>query len=428
MSASTKRLNASRAATAYMRQWFRELQDRAHAGEPIVLVNADAPQEIFRALDIPYVVTQWWASVISAKQTGPAALRALRALGYPDDSDQYNAVPLGEALLPNPDRPWGGMPTPSLVVADLTSDSQREVGETWARELGADFFPFERAVRNRVPNRWWDHIADDWEDVVGSDRLSLMEAELGELTATCESLVGRRLDPAALATVLDLVNEQAEWNRRTRALLAPTAPAPIDIADTIPAVMIPQWHRGTVWARDAARDLYHEVEQRIAGGAAVCPDERVRLMWIGRGLWFDPGFVQRFQESHGAVFVWSMYLSIAADGYLRRRHDRSDDIRSIAARFAPFADLLSTPGWVDEWYVKEAHGHRIDGVVHLTANESRSGHTTTAALEQAGIPVLEIDANNADARTWDATAMTERVARFIEDQAAPNADTRRGRP
>ena len=49
----------------------------------------------------------------------------------------------------------------------------------------------------------------------------------------------------------------------------------------------------------------------------MCEDERVRLMWIGRGLWFNLGFYQRLAEEHGAVFVWSMYLAIAADGYIR---------------------------------------------------------------------------------------------------------------
>jgi hypothetical protein len=40
-------------------------------------------------------------------------------------------------------------------------------------------------------------------------------------------------------------------------------------------------------------------------------------MWVGRGLWSDMGFYQRWEDSHGAVFVWSMYLGLAADGYLR---------------------------------------------------------------------------------------------------------------
>ena len=153
----------------------------------------------------------------------------------------------------------------------------------------------------------------------------------------------------------------------------------------------------------------------------MCPDERVRLMWIGRGLWFNLGFYQHFQERYGAVFVWSMYLAIAADGYPRYG---GEPLRSLAARFAAFTDLLGMPGWADEWYVKEARLHGVDGVVHLVAPESRSSYFTTRALERAGIPVLEIDANNADAREWDEQAFVASLAEFIETRVDPAAARR----
>jgi hypothetical protein len=178
-------------------------------------------------------------------------------------------------------------------------------------------FVFEKAIDERVPERWWERVAHEWEDVIGTRRLDLMVAELRELIPLLESAAGRAYDEAELNRILELANEQQEWSRRTRDLLAQTSPAPIDIVDSIPAVMIPQWHRGTEWARDAARGFHEEVETAIARGDAVCPDERLRLMWIGRGLWFNLGFYQHFQERYGAVFVWSMYLAIAADGYPR---------------------------------------------------------------------------------------------------------------
>ena len=68
-----RRLRSAVAATAYQKDWFQTVRARAAAGEPIALVNADAPHEVFRALDIPYVVTQWWSSIIAAKRAGPAA-------------------------------------------------------------------------------------------------------------------------------------------------------------------------------------------------------------------------------------------------------------------------------------------------------------------------------------------------------------------
>ncbi len=56
---STKVLQSTSQYTAYQRGWFQRVRERAAAGEPIAYVNADVPQEVFRAMDIPYVVNQW---------------------------------------------------------------------------------------------------------------------------------------------------------------------------------------------------------------------------------------------------------------------------------------------------------------------------------------------------------------------------------
>jgi benzoyl-CoA reductase/2-hydroxyglutaryl-CoA dehydratase subunit BcrC/BadD/HgdB len=183
------------------------------------------------------------------------------------------------------------------------------------------------------------------------------------------------------------------------------------VNDVIPAVMIPQWHRGTPWATSAAENLYREVSDLVEKDHAVVGDERRRLMWIGRGLWFDMNFYRSFEESHGAVFVWSMYLALAADAYARYGED---PLRALAARFCAFRDQMYTPPWSVEWYVKEAREHRVDGVVHLISPDSRSSWFTTHALEAAGVPVLEIRADNADGRSLDPSALHRQVADWIE--------------
>ena len=82
---------------------------RARQGRlPLVLADADAPHELLRALDIPYVVNQWWASICAAKQRAPRYLALLRERGYPDDLEQYSAISLGSTL--DDDPPWGGLP------------------------------------------------------------------------------------------------------------------------------------------------------------------------------------------------------------------------------------------------------------------------------------------------------------------------------
>ena len=406
-----KRLEAPVAAMQHQRAWFAGLHERVRRGDPLVVADADVPHEIFRALEMPYVVNQWWASICSAKQRAPQYLAAVRERGYPDDVDQYSAIGLGSVIADDDDKPWGGLPPVSLFATQRWSDAHARIAAAWAAETGCETFVFEKGVDRRVPERWWERVANEWEDVFGSERIDLMVSELEQLIAQLETRHGRRYDEGRLARILELANEQEEWSRRTRDLLARTVPSPIDIVDSMPAVMIPQWHRGTEWGRDAARGFHEEVEAAVARGDAVCTDERLRLMWVGRGLWFNLGFYQHFQERFGAVFVWSMYLAVAADAYLRYGED---PMRALAARFAAFGDQINMPPWSSEWYLKEAQHNRIDGVVHLTGDALRGAPFITRALEGAGIPVCEIKAHNVDQRAWDDEAIKAQVAQFIE--------------
>jgi 2-hydroxyglutaryl-CoA dehydratase, D-component len=405
------------AATAHQRQWFADLRAGVARGGPFALVNADAPQEVFRTMGIPYVVNQWWASIVAAKRRTQDQLALLRERGYPDYTEQYSSTSLASVFDPDPaGAPWGGLPRPSIVLAETTGDASRKIFDVWDAQDGVTFYPLESASANEVPANWWELMPHRWEEAVGTDRLDLMVGELEGLVRFLETSTGLAFSERRFREVMALVNEQEEWNRRARDLIATARPCPIDVTDSIPSVMVPQWHRGTAWARDAARAFHDEVAERVAQGVGVCPDERARLMWIGRGLWFDMGFYQRFQHEYGAVFVWSMYLAVAADGDIRHG---DDPMRALAARFAAFSEQLYMPSWSSGWYVKEARHHGVDGVVHLVSDDARGSWFTTRALEDAGIPVLELRADNVDARTADPDALTAAVARWLEEYVLP---------
>ena len=407
--------------TRYQREWFAEVRARAAAGEPVALLSADAPHEIYRAMDIPYVVIQWWSSVIAAKQKAPGYLRALALAGYPDDSEQYNSLPLGELLAADEDPPWGGLPRPAIISASLSTDAMRQLFETWAQRTGAVFCPVEKTVDPRAdpPAEWWARLPRSWDRFLPAERLDLLTDELTGLIRVLEQTTGRRFSESRFAEVMHLANEQAEHNAAARDLVAATVPAPVSVAETMPAVMVPQWHRGSAWARDAAADFRAELEQRVARGQAACPGERVRLMWLGRGLWSSLGLYQHFQDTYGAVFVWSMYLGLAADGYARY-FDGRDPLRALAARFATVGDELRMPAWSAAWHVKEAALHQVDGVVSLGEDD----YFSVRRLEAAGIPVLSLAADNVDRRTWNEDELKAAIARFIEERALPAAERR----
>jgi benzoyl-CoA reductase/2-hydroxyglutaryl-CoA dehydratase subunit BcrC/BadD/HgdB len=415
-----RRSRKSLACTAdfgsWQRDWFAGVREQAEHG-PIAVVSADAPQEILRALDIPYVVNQWWASIVAAKQKARDYGRRLREGGYPSHIETYSCQGLAAALdKDSDDAPWGGLPTPTILSVVANSDPGAKLYEAWANETGADLFVFERSIDGRIdlPVEWWDDLPERWNETLEPERLDLLEQRIEEQIARLEEITGRTLDRARLVEVMNLVNEQEDYYRRTRNLIARSHPAPVGIVDTMPATMVPQWHRGTVWARDAAKRLFEEVSERVEAGDAACPGEKLRLMWVGRGLWSDTGFYQRWEESHGAVFVWSMYLGLAADGYLRSFEGEHDAVRALAARFVTMGDELRMPTWSGAWHVKEAQLHGCQGAVAIDDADP----LVLEALERAGIPVCRVAMNNMGAGTADVDAV---ITAFIDGLAVETA-------
>jgi benzoyl-CoA reductase/2-hydroxyglutaryl-CoA dehydratase subunit BcrC/BadD/HgdB len=406
---SHKALTSTADFAAWQRDWFAEVRRKAEEG-PFAVVNADAPQEILRAMDIPYVVNQWWASIVAAKQRGRDYAALLRAADYPSDVESYSAQGLAAALDTDVEAaPWGGLPKPDILALTAGSDAGPKLFEAWARETGAELFAYARSIEGRwdLPLEWWSDLPERWQETLEDERLDLLTAQLEASIPRLEAITGRKFDPARFVEVMNLVNEQEEYYRRTRDLIAATHPAPAGIVDTMPATMVPQWHRGSVWGRDAAKRFHDEVAARVEAGEAACPGEKIRLMWVGRGLWSDMGFYQRWEESHGAVFVWSMYLGLAADGYLRSFEGEKDAMRALAARFVTMGDELRMPTWAGAWHVKEAQAHGVHGAVAIDDADP----FVLAALERAGVPVLRLPMSN---MSLEGDALEAAVTAFIE--------------
>lgn len=410
----------ARENSAYNKAWFATLQERVGAGEQLAFVNADVPTELFKAMDIPVVVNQWWGAVIAAKQKSPAYFGALGEAGYRGNLCKYCSLALASALSEDADPPWGGLPKPALLVSGNDCGALHAIFGLWAERFDIPLFRLDRAESRRRPQPGWlDRLRDGAEAIFGPEVIDYLADQYGELIAFLERHTGKRFDAGKLESVLRLVNEQEDEYRRTRDLISATRPAPLNIADQMPATMIPQWHRGGDWARDRAALFRAETESRIAAGDAAAPNEQIRLMWLGTGLWYNLGFYEYFEKKYGAVFVWSIYTAIAADAYPT---DGADPLRVLAARMTKIQALLNTPPWNIAWFLQEARRAGIDGVVSLNGGTQDDCRETfgfhallRAAFAEAGIPVLRLGADNADARAWDDDAMRARVGAFIEN-------------
>jgi benzoyl-CoA reductase subunit B len=236
-------------------------------------------------MDIPVISNQWWSAYIAAKQLSPHYLRVLDEKGFPEESCRYCSLGLACTLDGDPARaPWGGLPRPTVITARLTCDCIQRVFSHWARAMNTSFYPFEAPGWTHKDPRWFEHSRTRWREVYEARRIDLHAEEMKGLIRFLEGETGRTFDDGKLATLMRRINEQEELLYETALLCGAARPCPVGIADQIPNVMIPQWHRGSDWAIEHARRFRDEVKERVARGIGASERERIRMMWIGAGV------------------------------------------------------------------------------------------------------------------------------------------------
>ena len=404
-------LQVSHSLRAHQREWFRTLQERVAAGEPYILTSPIVPHEIFEALDIPFVTDAWYSGLVAARRQSAHFSQVLSDHGYHDGLRRYLALGLGVVLdADHPDKPWGGLPPAAAVVSTNESGAAAEFARLW----NVPYLGIEQPVMRVMHPEWWSMQRRQWEDYDETDRIDLMVDQFEAVVSLAERIAGRRLDRDRLAAIVDRVNAQEEHFDAIRRIIIEAPKLPARLGEVMSQTMGIQWHRGTEWALQQAAAFHAEVKARADAGQWVCPNEQYRLMYVGAGLWQKLDFFDSFEESHGAVFVRSNYLSIASDGYLR--YDFRDPIRALASRYTTLAKQMWIPPLGAAWAVHEAREHRVGGALQLDSN--RGVDFIARALEDAKVPVLALPVDPVDARSWDDARMRALVADFIEARVA----------
>lgn len=414
---SRKDLECTATATAHQRAFVADLKRRViDQGEPFAVAQADTPHEIFHVMDIPLISNQWWSAYISAKQLSEHYAGVLDRMGFPANICRYCSLGLACTLDNDPKTaPWGGLPKPTVLVARLTCECIRHVFGHWARALGTEFFPLEAPGWTHKDPEWFKKSNAEWEVLYEPQRIELMVNEMRDLIALLEARTDRRFDPDKLIELMHAINEQESYIAEAARMIGAARPCPVSIAEQMPNTMIPQWHRGSPWAVAHAKRFRDEVAERVRAGIGVSNNERVRLMWIGAGLWHDPGFYSALEDRYGAVFVWSMYMPFAGPQYIREVHGKP--MHALASRICSMNEVLHLPPWMNEWMVSEAKRCGIDAAVILVPPDNRLSQSgiklTSRALRDAGVPTLMLHANMVNAQEWNHEKMVEHAAEFL---------------
>ena len=413
-----KQLACTLAAAEHQKLWFSQVRKMVfEEHRPYAIIQADMPFELFQVMDMPVVSNQWWASIIAAKRLSGYYLDVLNSLGFHDGLCRYCSLGAASTLAGAPERaPWGGLPKPALLCARLTCDCIQRVFALWAEKFGCECVFIDNPGATELPPRWWELSRHRWRELFEEHRLKFTAAELQKLIAKLEKITGRPFQIDRLSKLMERVNRQEEYFEEALQMICSAPKTPVRMHEQVANVMAAQWERGSDWAVAHARAFRDEIAFRVKQGVAAYPDERLRLMWVGAGLWHDMDFYTAFEKEFGAVFVWSMYLAFGPDGYIRYGLD--DPLMALASRTVSMNEQLHNPPWANEWILHQARRHRVDAALVLMPLGTRPSATGTCfierALEQAGIPVLVVAGDMVDARSWDPAAMRNKVAEFLK--------------
>src|SRR5881394_535642 len=113
--------DVTRTLRAYQREWFAQLREQVFAqGRPYAIGGALVPHEIFEALDLPFMTDVWYSGLVAARRQSAYYSDFLTKQGFHTGLSRYGALTLAVLMdETNPDKPWGGLPKPALVVTGL---------------------------------------------------------------------------------------------------------------------------------------------------------------------------------------------------------------------------------------------------------------------------------------------------------------------
>ena len=381
-----KQLRVPNAVRAYQREWIANTRQRVSQGEPFAICNGDDCEEILNVMDIPVIVINYWHAIISTKRMDQYYQDILRARDYPAT---VFSMGLAVTIDNKPDMaPWGGLPKPSIIIGGARQDTEMRIMELWAREYGCTFWPMEFALWHGVekvpPSDWFERVRDHWDELVDPAKLDYRVQDQEKLIRHLEVSTGRKFSMAKLTEAMELVNEQMDYWRKARDLIAKTSPCPVSLRDQLSMYQV-MWHRGTPQGRDFLKAYYDEVKERVEKGIAAVPNEKIRLMWMN-GLGTPPRWGKWAEEKYGAVCVTHNYMGIAVDCYARTIKN-NDPLRTLAARYM----LLF---WtIPEWIAAQARHHNCQAIV------TEAGRGTIQAYEKTGVPLIALRADRDDEAT-----------------------------
>jgi benzoyl-CoA reductase/2-hydroxyglutaryl-CoA dehydratase subunit BcrC/BadD/HgdB len=284
-----------------------------------------------------------------------------------------------------------------LIVGETTCDGKKKMFEILNQ--------YQPVYVMEVPNKKTERSRQLWH------------GEVIAFKEVIENLTGNKITPEKLGQAIELVNQrrialQRLYNFRKR------SPVPISGKDALLATQVSFYD-------DAKRDtqmlntLCDELEQRVASGQGVAPQNAPRILISGSPMAIPNWKLHHIIESTGAVVVCEESCTgtrFFSDLVKPTPNSLDVQLDAIADRYMNIHCACFTPNDErEDDVVRLAKEYKADGVVHYNlqfchtyANEAVK---MEKRLQQEGIPLLRIETDYSDEDTGQ---LKTRIEAFLE--------------
>ena len=400
------------------RRWYYDRINHARDyGEFVALSMIGVPDELLRSFGVWTSLAENYGPLCAAKQVSGHFCEIAEADGYSVDLCSYLKTGIGYLSRLNevghtpPEAPYGGMGQIDMVIAPaMFCDGRYKYPQAARRYVDVPSFVYDTA--DMPP---WE----DWRDPQIVKRyVDYYYERLKELVAFLEKVTGKKYNADRLSECLDL------WMKSQKLFhdaceFRKAHPNPLPSQDSF-AVCFPNLnYKGTNECVDYYQMLYDELKYMAENGIGAIQNEKYRIFWFGLPPWFYLGIFNYLQDK-GVCTLDSTY-------------DPGDVPQDIDPNMDPLY-AVAKKGYEGRWFANglmrrqlmilpEMVGEfmryfEVDGIITLVATTCRAMtgmlHLRRVLSERASVPVINLEADMSDVRTFSEAHIKARLDAFME--------------
>jgi len=395
----TVKIKSAKKMRDLMTAYYIEALSAGQNHKPVAWITSGGPVEPLVAMDIIPVYPENHGAMIGSAKMGEDLCAKAEDMGYSSDLCSYARADIACSVVKG--GPIGGLPKPDMLICcNNICGTVLKWYEVQARFYNVPLFIFDTPICHTA---YSPEIA------------KYVRTQIDEYILFLETVTQRKLDHDRMNEVGKL---SLEGQRLWQKVLNTTAhkPSPMSAFDAFFFLALIVTLRGTRIAVDFYKELIEEMEQRIRDGVSSVPNEKYRLLWDNLPVWYRLKWLSSKFSDHNACLVADTYTS-AWCGTIQYI-DENHFLDSMAEAYTRIYLNIGVDQMAEE-VLNMIRFYDIDGFV-MHSNRSCKPYSfgqmdiMRIIREKTGIPVLMIEADMTDPRSFSQSQVETRIDAFME--------------